>query len=366
MAEYNREGILKELEVGVATEQGHPDAMPGDKWLLSSCWQKAVRRNHVGIAQRATSALWKIDRESLWRRIHIVCLEDIGAGDPETVVRVLTATAASAWRRKMGDERVALYLTRLMCGAVKNRMSDELYIQAERAPEYHALRQFLAKADNAHLISCSSDQSKPLIERALALWLLAGTKKYPSEAIPLRVGDPGKAIEVISGLDAPADLVASCIGVMNRTSWPLALLMPLIWQEVEKHKPSLSLQAERAASVPDVHGLRVYAADMFTRIGQSSIRQFQRAAPKMKGFSIRQIGLALFYAEGCKVDRLLTSALLEEFRKAGEVADIEGAGLFLPEYLGMKDTLIENIQTLHDIRYQQLKDHLAEESTWAI
>lgn len=359
MAVYDRERILNELEADIAAKQ--PDTltpMPGDKWLLSSCWQKAVRQGDVEIAQRAASALWRQDRQSLYRRLHIVALEDIGVGDLCTMVKVLTATASAIWRRRVGDERVALHLTQLMCGAVKNRMSDELFSQAERASEYGSLRQELSKAGDALLIEQAAHEGSPLIERALALWYLAGTKKFPSDVMPGRVGNPVKAVEVLRGLNAPTDLVESCISVMGRTSWPLSIFMPLIWQEVQKHKPELYVRSAVIPKVPDVEGIPVYAGDLFTRVGQGSIRQFQRAVPELRGYSVRQVGLALFYTEGCKIDKALTCDSLEEFRKAGEVADIEGAGLCLPEYLGMKESLIQNIETLHGIRCDQLQRYL--------
>lgn len=62
MAEYDRERTLSDLEAALAVAP--PDRlipMPGDKWLLSSCWQKAVRRGDVNTALRAASALWRQD-----------------------------------------------------------------------------------------------------------------------------------------------------------------------------------------------------------------------------------------------------------------------------------------------------------------
>jgi hypothetical protein len=355
----DREEILEALRLEIKqTEIENLEPLPGDKWLISSCWQKAVRRGDLVTAVMAASALWKQDRQSLWRRLHITALEDIGAGDAYTVTKVLTATASTTWRRQLGDERVALHLTRLMCGSVKNRMGDELFIQVERDPGYDDLRKRLAKADDNLLADYAAHENSPLIERSLALWYLTGTKKFPSETMPGRVGTPEKAVHVLRGLNAPADLVESCISVMGRTSWPLSIFMPLIWQEVRKQARPQYIFYDPIPPSPAVEGVPVYAADMFTRVGQASIRELQKSASDLKGFSVRQIGLALFYIEGCRVENVLTSEWLEQFRHDGEFVDAESVGLDAPLHLGLRECLSANLSKLNDIRQRKIRQAL--------
>jgi len=333
-------------------------AMLGDRWLLASALHKSIRRGQADCAVRAASSLWHQDRQSFWRRLHITALEDIGATSPEVTVAVLMATASSPWRRRIGDFDVAIYLTRLMCGAVKNRMGDELFIQAETSSEYRSRREALAKADDETLAGHIQSNENSLIERAIALWLLCGTKKYPSELMPERKGSPAKAAEVLRSLKAPHELTEACIAVMSRTSWPLAIHAPLIWQEAQKQPHSPHVSHKIVPDVPEVDEIPVFAADVFTRTGQSSLRLLQKSFPELRRFTVKQLGLALFYIEGGLVDKLLTSQTLEEFCKAGEVADIESAGLCLPEYLGMRECLKENLDRLHEIRCSQLHQYL--------
>jgi hypothetical protein len=109
---------------------------------------------------------------------------------------------------------------------------------------------------------------------------------------------------------------------------------------------------------PDVDGLPVYACDMFTRTGQASIRGLQKVIPVLKEFSVKQIGLALFYLDGGRTDRTLTSERLEDFRQQGEIVDAESAGLCLPSYLGIRECLADNMALFNDLRRKRLRENL--------
>ncbi len=358
MTGYNAEQILYNLERSIKRGKLiQPEPVSGDKWLLSSAMQKAIRHGDVERAERAATSLWYQDRLSFWRRLHVVALEDCGVASTDVVIAVLTATASPAWRRRVGDLRVALHLVRLLCKSVKTRLADELLLQAERSSSYNKLRAHFANASDNLLIDYITDIDCLLVERSLALWYLAGTKKFPSELMPQRKGSPEKAIEVLRSLAVPADLTESCISVLGRTQYALALFTPLVWQEVRKQK-TITIRKNTIPVSLDVDGLPLYAADIFTRVGQSCFRQLQKSVPELQGYSIRQIGTAVFYIEGGLLDKIITSPFLDDFCMAGEVADAEGVGLPLPDYLSLKDCVSKNMQLLETIRTEQLYRYL--------
>ncbi len=336
------------------------EPMRGDQWLLASALQKSIRRGEEEMALRVGYALWQIDRPRFWRRLHITALEDCGVADTDALIKTLTVTAQPYWRKRMGDARIGLYLVRLLCRSVKTRMADALFIQAERSPAYAALRLELVKASDDDLMGMIADEAAPLIERALALWFLGGTQKYSSDPLPLRVGYPDRVIEVLSGLNVPPDLTHACIGVMNRTPWPLSIMAPLIWQYVESQRAQTIIRKDKIVAASQVEGIPLYAMDMFTRSGQASYRQWQKAVSCLKRFSIRQIGLGLFYTEGHRLDRTLISPALDAFMRAGEWADVEAHGLCLPEYLGLRDCIAEYAPLLEEIRRETLCRYLDE------
>lgn len=107
--------------------------------------------------------------------------------------------------------------------------------------------------------------------------------------------------------------------------------------------------------VDDYRTMPIYACDMFTRIGKACIREFQKTIRPLKHYSTEQIGLGVFYVEGGRLDKVLTSEWLENFRQSAELADIENTGMILPEYLGFKELIVENMSTLNTIRRDHLK-----------
>lgn len=358
MTGYNPSQILNRIEQEMSgTDLSHSvTALPGDKWLCSSVMQKAIRRGHTETALRASINLWAQDRRSFWRRLHVLSVEDGGIACADTVVKILTVHEAPAFRKRVGDLRVGLFLVKATCEAVKSRLADQMYTICDRAPEYRSLRLELSNTSDSTLADYVLDVDLPLQRRLLSLWLVSGTKRLPSDHLPERQGSPQKAAELLRSLKAPADLTESCIAVMGRTQWPLALMTPVLWGEAKKQP--LSVFHDPLPVLPDVEGIPVYGVDQFTRIGKACLRQFQKAIPDLKPFKSEQLGVTLFYLEGEKTDRTLTSPSLDAYRQAGELADIEATGLYVPEYLGLKSCVAENLHILHDIRCKQLRRYL--------
>lgn len=351
--------ILSGIEQDIAAQgEARIEPLPCDKWLASSAWQKSVRRGQTETALRAAMTFWEADRRGFWRRMLLAVVEDIGIGSAETVTKVLTACAHTSWRGQVNDLHVALHLTRLICAANKSRLADQVFIIAERAPEYAGLRTRLATADDKMLADYVLHEKSPLIERALCLWYLAGMRRFPSDRMPARAGSIEKAVEILQSLNAPADLTAACIAVLTKTQYPLTLFMPLLAQAVQTMPRPLYVWYDKLHLPQDVDGIPAHAADTFTRVGKAAIRQFQQTVPDLKQFSTTQIGLAVFYAEGGKVDKELTGETLAELKQAGEIADIEGASLCLPRYLGLRECLKQHWDRFEAIRRKELRRYI--------
>lgn len=350
--------ILNSIEQAIEQEiPEQPEPMPGDKWLLMSAMQKAIRRGEVERAKRAAASLFYQDKVSFYRRVGITTLEDCGIACPDVLVKVLTASASSAWRRRVGELRVGLHLVTLLCGIDKTRLADALFIQAEKSPAYHTLRLRMAAASDETLAAFVRDEQNSLVGRAIAIWLLAGTQKFKSDAMPPRLGSPHKAVSILRTLDVPNELTEACIGVIGQSQWPLSVFTPLIWQEVRKYPHRVRHHMIPVA--PDVNGLPHYSADMFSRIGKYCIRQWQKAVPELKPYSTQQLGLGLFYTESHLTDKQLTAPELDAIQSAGEATDFESAGLEVLRQVELKDCLAQHMDMLADIRQEQLRNHLS-------
>ena len=355
MIQYQAAHVLQNLEMEMAARpMDRPEPMNGDKWLLASAMQKAIRRGNLDDATRAAYGLWCQDRQSFWRRLHVISIEDVGIASPKEIADTLLATSSSIWRRRVGDLNIGLHLTRKLCGAVKTRIADEVLIQAERASCHANLRYRLSLMTDDQLVQAVTNPSVTLIERCLSIWYLAGMRKFPTDLMPSRAGQPEDAAELLRLLPIPIDLVEGCLSVMGRTQWPLSIFTPIIYQEAQHHAGA-DVVEENFDPVPCVSGLPVYACDMFTRIGQASFRRLQKDVADLKHFTPRQIGIGTFYREGGLMDKTLTSPFFNTYRQAGELADAEAAGLPVPDYLTMRECLIEHRQRLDDIRIEQLE-----------
>lgn len=353
------EQVLTKLEADIKAEDRKPvKPLPIDRWIAASVLQKAIRRNDPVTAERAALTLWHQDKRTLWRRLMVIALEDVGAVSPDSIVQTLTAFNAPAWRARVGDLKVALYLTCLLCGSVKIRLADEMYSLADRAPEYQNLREVLAVAGSRYLIDYAIDRSRPLPEQCLALWFMAGTFAYPSDYLPERKGSLKAAAAAIWSLDAPDDLKEICVDVLNKSQWPLALWTPLLWTEVQKQPRPLLIMFDKFQPSPVVDGIPLVALDGFTRIGKACFTQLQKTVPDLKPFNAKQIALGMFYLEGSCVDRRLTSEKLEEYRQAAEIADAESVGMDAPHYLGLREILAGHAETLEAIRREHLRRYL--------
>jgi hypothetical protein len=344
---------LETAIANVCEERIEPLAV--DRWIAASVLQKAIRRNDVQTALRSALTLWTQDRRSFWRRLHTISVEDVGVAAPDAINQTLTALNAPSWRNKVGDWKVALYLTRLLCGSVKSRLGDELYTIANKSPDLNRCRVDLLRADKNALCDAVLDQDRPLPERCLALWLLAGTKRFPCDSLPERDGSLDDAADVLRSLGAPDDLTTACIGAMAKTQWTLVLFTPLLWQAVQNESCPLSVMVDAFPVSLVMHGVPFCALDGFTRVGKACFAELKRSTPALKPFSAKQIALAVFYGEGFYLDKRLTSDTLEDCRQAGELADAHGAGMDMPEYLGLKEIVADNIDRLDAIRRKQLQ-----------
>jgi len=351
------EKILNALEPAVAAIDVHTiKPLPVDRWLGLSCLQKSIRRNLVKEAQRAALTVWLEDKQAFWRRISLICLEDCGVAAVDVVVQTLKAFNAPAWRAQNDDLKVALYLVERLCTAPKIRLCDEIYILAGSAPEYRDYRYSLVSKNDNALSSIVLNDRLSLPKRAIALWLLAG---YRGDHMPERIGSLDAATEALCALKASRPLTEACIAMLRKSRYPLALLTPLLCTQVQRQEDGV-LTHDEFLKTPIVSGIPLAALDGFTRIGKSCFSEMRSAIPELKGFSIGQVSLAVFYAEGKHLDKRFTSKWLEECQQVGEFADIEANGLCIPSYLPLRETIANNLPLLNDIRQKQLKAILRE------
>lgn len=348
-----REKILSTIERQAQTIE-IPENMFGDQWILASALQKAIRRGDVDKAIRAGAGLWYQDRRSFWRRVTVAVAEDIGIGNIDCAIQVWTAYEHSAWRQEFGDLRIGLYLISIMCRSVKSRLADELYMSLQTFPDFKRTKTIISKADHDKLAQVALNSERPLHTRALALWMLAPSRRFPSDYLPRRSGNPDLLIDILQELGVDLDLTHCCIDVMYRTQWPLALFLPLLSTFPQITAEPLEETRDPVWLSPDYEGVPYFALDRFTRLGQTAIRHLQKAVPELKPFTPEQVGMGLFAEEGGLLDRSLTSKTLRYYRAAGEAAELCATGLNLTAQTELRQCVKANADILAEIRHDQL------------
>lgn len=345
--------ILEVITAGAMTIT-IPDAMLGDAWLASSSLQKSIRRNELNRALAAGRSLWQQSRTTFWRRIMTASLEDVGVASADTVIQVLTAYVNPEWRNQIGDLRIGLYLIRLMCRSMKSRFADEIYIAADKLTDYRDIRASFSGATPDKLAQIVLNIRRPIHTRTLALWMLTSPARFPSVGLPDRKGSPETVLDVLQELGGELDLIHRCVDVLYKTQWPLALFLPLLASYVGQMTEPLTEGKDEISVCPEYEGVPHVCVDRFTRVGQTCIRQFQKAIPELKPFTHEQIGIGLFYVEGGRVDRALMNDTLRYYKQCGEIAELQGAGLIGSGQDDLRGIILGNVDIMAQIRHRQL------------
>lgn len=106
-----------------------------EKFLASSLLQKSIRRGETSWAWQAASYLLEYHPSYFWKRLPIIALEDIGVGDLDAVMLVLTASKNRQSLSKYGSGfQLAAALLQEMCDAEKDRSADDLFDCLSRDP----------------------------------------------------------------------------------------------------------------------------------------------------------------------------------------------------------------------------------------
>jgi replication-associated recombination protein RarA len=92
-----KDRVLSRIEVTSIGFEDSAALVQCDRWVAASLLQKAVRRGETQLALRAAFTLHQFDRASVWRRLMIIAVEDIGAAEPDAIAEAVAIATSSAW-----------------------------------------------------------------------------------------------------------------------------------------------------------------------------------------------------------------------------------------------------------------------------
>lgn len=259
------------------------------KWELVSAFQKTVRRGDVPLATQLASAMAGLtgERQYMWRRICTTAAEDVGAGNPDLMAFVLTASSVFTPSTLTPTHTRALwvFLTRLMCLSNKSRLYCQFSLLQESQVEYGAkIQTFYSTEFGRQLGKIVSADLKAMTLSTRDQWLL--TANWRAEG--MSVGPIWHDMLRAKNQDAAK---------LTQTPWT-------------PPPPSL------------LSGLPSYAYDKHTQVGKAALTRASTLPVVRKLFAEHPcserrdaLGWALFYEEGGKIQGELLSMQMADLEQ---------------------------------------------------
>lgn len=312
------------------------DPMPCDRWLARSLLHKAIRRGEVALALRALATLLREHPAGIWRALTIIAMEDVGVSGMGPFTTTIVAGRDRRWReRNGGDWKVGAFAVRQLCSADHDQAVCDLFHHAVGNPAY-AARRADALENGIGEMATLLQHDRPLIERGIAALAIGG-----GLADGQRHHDPFAVLEMLA--DQPSSW--SVIDI-SRAAWrlsrcPLALLMPLVWEEWIT-RASSRVADDMFPPISYVGELPGYAIDQFTRSGiqvsrrllawDEELQRLLDAGGIPKPDQHRTVGDLIFLVEGSPLARRTIWPIGDELRLPYRcLADTVKLGTLLPE-----------------------------------
>lgn len=336
-----------------------------DNWLATAALQKAIRRGQEAPALLATNFLLSRQPDRFWRRLVVIALEDIGIADLPLAHEVLSASGRKAWRAAHGgDWSVAADLVQRMCKTVKCRDACDALVIADLHPDLRPHRSAFLDLSGRELANILTDPDKPVGERVLAAWLIAGTKRFPAANLPTRARSFVDLLHVYEAMGVDPNVLATARMGSTRTVEGHPLSLPLIWL-LAASGGETGVKPYSLPDIRDIRGWPDFAYDMHTRVGKRAIKLFQRECTALDRLVSKWlppdqrelfVGSLIFRLEGENVDRRLVYPGSQALLRASEVAHLT--------YQGLPDTLVtEALSTARS--HVELLHHCRIKAAWA-
>ncbi|MDB5712708.1 MAG: hypothetical protein JWO15_105 [Sphingomonadales bacterium] len=264
------EYVLIELAEQLASRDvPAPEPMLCDRWIARSAMQKGCRRAEVDVAQRALARIFVDDPQSVWRHLTVIALEDVGVANIDVLARITAARLNRTWRNKMGgDWAVASLLVRQIAESNHCQAACDLLLVAINQPDLERARDAALEAPCASLADTITDQSFSLDHQGIAALALGGGL---AEGQPCH--DPHAVFDVLSEQSYASHVIATCRAAWRGSRNPMALLLPLVWQQWEQNS-GCQIADDPMPQVRMTNGVPGYAIDQFTRTGGQVARAF--------------------------------------------------------------------------------------------
>jgi hypothetical protein len=327
-----------------------------DQWIAASLLQKSIRRSNVRLALKAAYRLSDLDRALTWRRLLIIAFEDVGAADPQALIKTVAIATTPKWRSERGEKQSLSYAVTCLAEAPKDRSADYLISAADTHESLNAVRETCLLADLNGRLRIVEDSSHPLPVRALAAWFASGVEARNGPRI-----EDGSLVglrELLARLGTSEEFLSSTMLAAKRTREPITVLVPLIWLETQRSRAT-KVCNEEFPEAPLLYGIPMYAFDKHTRLGQRALHRLileshalraclEDFVPKQSWRRATQ--MAAFYTDAYLISRRLDWLLSRSLEVVGIESDFCRVGVPTVGIKPLRGVLRDALPQLNEIR----------------
>lgn len=345
--------LLDRLIIRFEEAPRHPQQAPLDALdhsLLSSGWQKAIRRGDVETAQHAVISLHGRDPGYIWRRLRGIALEEVSVADLELVGQVLAIAGKQVVRQKLGDLALALHLTGRLASADKCRTACDLLMWVG-VPSTGGIAPLppLPPGTPAPLLTA--------LQQAHAWLSITARSGYvQGRWAQLVAGDLRRRDELLEQSCCPP-LVEFIVRRGSSTDALNTLLVPVYY--LSKHRADRLRMLDRLPeSSRRVGALPYYAYCLFSRPGRAALRRLLQGELghfcRQAGITdpLRSVGHSVFQVEGAYCRDVLQVGHAQMIRHRYEQATLLRYGTGLSVQGELRRQVIAQLPTLFEHRSQ--------------
>lgn len=300
--------------------------------MLTSSWQKSIRRGDSAEAIRCALALHAVNPEYVFRRIRLIALEEVSVADLSLVAQIIAISGKRVLRAKVGERALLTLLTIRLAASPKCRTPCDLLVWLPSIP------------DNAD--SCSgtpefvaselAEGGECQLRRTAALWKSTAPSSVRTAA-GWKVVSRGNTWLRDCWLDATSapPLVSYIVKRGGSTDCLNSLLVPA-WQLSQYESTTLCSPPGPSSALERIAGVPAYAFCLYSEPGRAALANYMArdsvlrsamACHRVKS-PVRALGDVVFNVEGGYC------ALRQEFRRTRQIATFAWEATLLRHGIG--------------------------------
>ncbi len=322
-----------------------------DHSLLSSCWQKSIRRGRIDDAVQCALALHSKNPEYVWRRIRAISLEEVSVADLQLVGQVLAVAGKRSLQQKLGERALLSSLTARLAIAPKCRTACDLLVWLPQSPQLVDHRQ---QPEFDAEVLLTSDAS--YLRHTAELWHSIAPRSIRSRS-GWRVVSRGDALKRDAWLEEAGvpPLVRYIVQRGSNTDALNVLLVPAY--QLAKCGPHGTAAAESppTSSLDEIGGVPAYSYCLYSGPGRSALRHFLMTQPQWRAKfceigvtdAFRTLGHLVFHVEGDYCALSVSASRGAEIKALSEAATLKRCGVPAAAIPMLEDQVIRALPALN-------------------